>query len=630
MKDCYGIEESIYAGAAVVGSGVAGLAAALRLSELGVKDCVLVTESFSAGTSVNAGSDKQTYYKLSVGGSGADSVRRMAQDIFSGGCVDGDNALCEAALSAREFFRLVNLGVDFPCTGYGEYVGYKTDHDEAGRASGTGPFTSADICEKLRREVLKSGVRVIEGASVVFVFTGLDGVRGLLLLNPGGENTSYTLIKTPNVILATGGPSGMFADSVYPESQTGASGMAFEAGADGQNLTEWQYGPASVEPRWNVSGSYMQVIPALISALPDGSDEREIIIDPDMTPAEAHSAVFFKGYQWPFDSAKISGRYRSSLVDLAIVRESEAGRQVFLDFTRNPAGLDFDSLDPEAKAFIKSNGIDFELPFERLIRLNRPAYEFYLSRGVDLSKTPLRIAECVQHSNGGLAVDSDWQTRVKGLYAAGEISGTHGVRRPGGSALNECMVGASRAAEHIARCGRTACGEIPDEELYGTTQLPFSLRGKRPARDILDKARKVMTRAAGISRDAETLESALETIRGYLVSLFSDAAPARNAGEARTIFMLRDTLISQTVYLSAMLDYARDPGISRGSSIYGGRPAPVNTAEADIVRETYYIPEMYECATLKRPVRPIPPEPGTFEDEWKQFRERKAEAPAAK
>ncbi len=630
MDNCFRFESSISARAAVVGSGVAGLAAALRLSELGVKECVLVTEGFSAGTSVNAGSDKQTYYKLSVGGSGADSVRRMARDLFAGGCVDGDVALCEAALSAREFFRLVNLGVDFPSTEYGEYVGYKTDHDEAGRASGTGPFTSADMCEKLRREVLKSGIRIIEGASAVHVFTDCDGVRGLLLLNPGGEIPSYTLIKTPNVILATGGPAGMFADSVYPESQTGSSGMAFEAGANGQNLTEWQYGPASVEPRWNVSGSYMQVIPALISRLPDGSDEREIIIDPAMSPAEAHSAVFFKGYQWPFDSAKISGRYRSSLVDLAIVRETKAERLVFLDFTRNPEGFDFDSLDPEAKAFIKSNGIDSGLPFERLKRLNTPAFDFYLSRGVDLSKARLRIAECVQHSNGGLAVDSNWQTRVTGLYAAGEICGTHGVRRPGGSALNECMVGASRAAEHIARCGRTECGEILEEDLYGAARLPFSFRGNRPARDILGEARKVMTRAAGISRDAETLGDALGQIRKKLASLESVVAPASNAFEARIIFSLRDTLISQTVYLSAMLDYARDPGVSRGSAIYDGRPAPLQTAESDIVRETSFDPDTLECSTLKRPVRAIPPEPGTFEEEWKKYRERKPEAPAAK
>ena len=52
---------------------------------------------------------------------------------------------------------------------------------------------------------------------------------------------------------------------VYPSSQFGASGLAFEAGVKGKNLTEWQYGLASLKPRWNVSGSYMQALPRVVS-----------------------------------------------------------------------------------------------------------------------------------------------------------------------------------------------------------------------------------------------------------------------------------------------------------------------------------------------------------------------------
>ena len=107
--------------AAVIGSGAAGLACALRLDEAGV-GTVLVTENLQAGTSRNTGSDKQTYYKLSVAGNGKDSVRAMAEDLFSGGAVDGDTALTEAALSVRGFCRLLDIGVPFPCSEYGEYL----------------------------------------------------------------------------------------------------------------------------------------------------------------------------------------------------------------------------------------------------------------------------------------------------------------------------------------------------------------------------------------------------------------------------------------------------------------------------------------------------------------------------
>ena len=76
-----------------------------------------------------------------------------------------------------------------------------------------------------------------------------------------------------------------------------------------------------------------------------------------------------------------------------------------------------------------------------------------VSKGVDLRTEMLEIALCAQHNNGGLSTDLWWQTNVPGLYAAGEVAGTHGVYRPGGSALNAGQVGSMRAAQHIARFG---------------------------------------------------------------------------------------------------------------------------------------------------------------------------------
>ena len=106
----------------VVGSGAAGLNAALRLHEMGQTDIAIITEGMRMGTSRNTGSDKQTYYKLSLGGEVQDSVRQMAATLFEGGCVDGDIALAEAANSIRSFFHLVELGVPFPINESGEYI----------------------------------------------------------------------------------------------------------------------------------------------------------------------------------------------------------------------------------------------------------------------------------------------------------------------------------------------------------------------------------------------------------------------------------------------------------------------------------------------------------------------------
>ena len=78
---------------AVVGTGAAGFNAADRLCQYGQTDVVMVTEGVNMGTSRNTGSDKQTYYKLTLSGGGPDSVREMAQTLFDGRCVDGDLAL---------------------------------------------------------------------------------------------------------------------------------------------------------------------------------------------------------------------------------------------------------------------------------------------------------------------------------------------------------------------------------------------------------------------------------------------------------------------------------------------------------------------------------------------------------
>ena len=134
--------------ALVVGTGAAGYSAAIRLHQ-GGREVAIVTEGIMDGTSRNTGSDKQTYYKLGLGGDSMDSVRQMAENLFAGGCVDGDNALCEAALSSRCFMNLCELGVPFPTNRYGEFVGYKTDHDPFARATSAGPLTSKFMTDSM-------------------------------------------------------------------------------------------------------------------------------------------------------------------------------------------------------------------------------------------------------------------------------------------------------------------------------------------------------------------------------------------------------------------------------------------------------------------------------------------------
>ena len=144
------------------------------------------------------------------------------------------------------------------------------------------------------------------------------------------QTGALTAIRCGDIVMCTGGPAGIYADSAYPECHTGTTSLALLAGAKAQNLTEWQYGLASVKPRWNVSGTYMQVLPRLVSIDAQGT-EHEFLAEYFHNPYEALSMLFLKGYQWPFDSKKVL--HGSSIVDLLVYRECVLrGRSVYLDF----------------------------------------------------------------------------------------------------------------------------------------------------------------------------------------------------------------------------------------------------------------------------------------------------------
>lgn len=568
----------------IIGSGAAGFQAALRLYQNGERDLAIITENIKSGTSRNTGSDKQTYYKLTLSGNDADSVRNMAEDLFAGQCVDGDQALCEAALSARCFFALTELGVPFPCTEHGEFMGYKTDHDRGRRATSAGPYTSKLMTEALERSVKEKQILILDQMQAIQILTYMNQVKGILCLDKNiHSEPAYKIIWCKNVILATGGPAGMYHDSVYPVSQTGSTGMAFEAGASGKNLTEWQFGMASLNPRWNVSGTYMQVLPTFISTDQDGNDEKEFLLDYFNELPDLLSMVFLKGYQWPFDVNKIFGG--SSVIDLLVYQETVLKkRRVFLDYRVNPGNLEKDrdlpyaSMIPEAKEYLSQAGACFGTPIERLKHMNEPAILFYQDHHVDLFKERLEIAVCAQHNNGGLSTNHLWETNLSGLYAIGEVCASHGVTRPGGTALNAGQVGAVRAAEGIFLKKRTHMKEASPSTESGIKErlriqaldrirLSEHAEGNCPLSELWINASKRMSAAAGMIRNQVQMETALKETEDDICQ-FMQKAKSPSVSQLSLFYKLYDMLLSQKMYLFAMLDYAKAGGGSRGSALY--------------------------------------------------------------
>ena len=624
---------------AVVGSGAAGFNAADRLWQMGQYDIVLVTENRVGGTSRNTGSDKQTYYKLTLSGGDPDSVREMADTLFAGRCVDGDIALCEAALSTQCFLKLVELGVPFPRNRYGEYIGYKTDHDPRRRATSVGPYTSKQMTECLEAAVQAKGVPMLDKTQVIKILTDGGTVCGLLCLNTAAQDEAdrFTLIRCKNVVYATGGPAGMYADSVYPFSQYGATGLALEAGARGKNLTEWQYGLASVAPRWNVSGTYMQVLPRVYSTAADGSDEREFLMDFFTDAHDMLSKLFLKGYQWPFDVRKVADG--SSIIDILVYLETCKGRKVYLDYRTNPAGGEFsyDALLPEAREYLTRAGACFGTPIERLAHMNQPAIDFYRDKGVDLYTQPLEIALCAQHNNGGIGIDCWWQTNVKGLFAVGEAAASHGVYRPGGTALNAGQVGSTRAAQYIAaRCQ----GDAPDnfglaaaEALAKMGALADGCKAEKGnVRALWQHAAEGMSRCGAAIRDPAQIRAYGKQVEAQLAD-FAQTVKAGSRTELAMVYRLRDMLLSQRAYLTAMADYTAHGGKSRGSALYtdltgGVKPFSqlpdtftfaLDETEAPLIQELWF--EDGTCKTDWRAPRPIPEDDDFFENVWRSYRE---------
>ncbi|HBT77092.1 MAG TPA: oxidoreductase, partial [Planctomycetaceae bacterium] len=419
----------------VLGSGAAGLNAALQLKRHGIDDLLLLTEGLDKGTSINTGSDKQTYYKLGLYGGEPDSPHKMAATFFDGGSMHGDTALIEAALSARAFYNLLELGVPFPQDRFGQFPGYKTDHDPLQRATSIGPYTSRAMCRALIAAIKRIGVPVRENRIAVKLPTlagesdsAAPRVAGVLCVDTHAPpDACLELYLCENLVFAVGGPGGLYRESVYPVPHTGGIGLALEIGAEARNLADSQYGLASTRFRWNVSGTYMQVLPRLVSTAADGaSDRREFLLRYFGTPEKTACAVFLKGYQWPFDVRKIDG---SSLIDLAVFIETvEKHRRVFLDYRTNMTGLDVTVLPGEVRDYLEKSGALSGTPIERLAKMNMPAVELYREHGIDLAREPLEIALCAQHNNGGLAVGPWWEsTNIRHLFPAGEVAGTHGI-----------------------------------------------------------------------------------------------------------------------------------------------------------------------------------------------------------
>ncbi len=538
--------------AVIIGSGAAAYGCADWLFKEGIEDIALVTENRLSGTSRNTGSDKQTYYKLSMDGFTDDSAFKMATDMFSAGSCDGEKMYLESVNSQRCFLRLCEYGVDFPTDEFGGYPGYKTDHDDSVRATSVGPLTSKVMTEKLEKVVLeKNGTALLDNKLVIKILTHNNKVYGVRVLD--NITNSEENIFAENVICATGAPACIYEDSVYPLSQHGMTGVMIDSGVRLCNFTQWQYGMASVDFRWNVSGSFMQVIPRFISIDEKGEEQEFLSLYFDDIH-KAYNFIFLKGYQWPFSCERAE---ESSRIDFAVHSEMLKGRKVYLDYRKNPEGFSFEKLSAEAKEYLTQANALADTPIERLRKLNSKAINVYLRQGIDLSTDILRIAVCAQHNNGGVYTNNNFQSDIEGLYVIGEAAGTFGLARPGGSALNDTQVSGLVCAKHI----KSKAVQSLDEDIIESFAALNTVDFKTDKRVSYAHFKRKMSQVASFRRDYDGCVSLLNEISAVLSSY-----PFRHTS-LYDYYRDKDMLISMKALLEAIVSELPETG-SRGGAVF--------------------------------------------------------------
>lgn len=573
------------ADALVVGSGAAGLRAAVELKRR-QQNVLLATAGLYMGTSACSGSDKQTLFTAATAGNG-DSFLKLADALASGGAMDYDTAYVEAVGSLHTLGGLQFLGLELPEDRYGAILRYQTDHDEAGRATSCGPRTSRLMVKVLLEEVQRLNIPLLSGATVIKLLrqrdeSGTEHVAGAILAtgtrahNPWG----LALVVAPNVVLATGGPGELYRDSVYPNKCFGSLGLALEEGITLTNLTESQFGigtPRSAFP-WNLSGTYVQVIPYIYSVDSDGG-EHNFLADYYRTTQELASNIFRKGYQWPFHATRVMD-FGSSLLDMAVAHEQQLGRKVYMDFQRNPEAVPGDlpfslqRLDDDVRAYLENNDALAALPIERLQRMNPLSIALYKMHGHDLTQTPLQFAMNNQHMNGGIEVDIWGQTSLPGCFAVGEIAGTHGVTRPGGAALNAGQVFAMRLARYIAHAGRrNAVDDVPElaaQPLAEVNDVILRAQRNESGRSLQSVKEEIQARMSdhgGFICHVDAVRQAAQEARLLAAAVAKNALSIRHLAEIPELFMWRQMALISAAVLTMLDDYISAGGGSRGARI---------------------------------------------------------------
>ncbi len=493
---------SIEADVVVVGSGIAGLTAALHAREaVAAADgygrrrrprVLLVTKVL-----IDAGSTRWAQGGIAAALGPGDTPEAHLQDtlVAGVGLCDVEAVRILVTEGPARMRDLIARGATFDTGPEGQLSLTREGGHLIDRvAHAGGDATGAEVSRALVTAVTEADdIEIIEHALVLDLLRDRDGAAAGITLHVLGEGTrdGVGAVLARAVVLATGGMGQVFASTTNPSVSTGDGvALALRAGAVVSDLEFVQFHPTALYLGPGSAGQQPLVSEAM-------RGEGAFLVD-------------------PFGQRVIT-------TDMHPLADLAPRDVVAKAMSRRMAALDVDHLYLDARHLGEATLLH---RFPTIVARCRDA-------GVDPVTQPIPVASAAHYASGGVSTDPNGRTTVPGLYACGEVActGVHGANRLASNSLLEGLVFAERIGRDLAR------GLPPQRTPVDSDRIPGLLDP-----DARTELTSTMTRGAGVLRSAASLAQAQETLTA--LSVRGSAQPGPEAWEAANLLTVAAALVT--------------------------------------------------------------------------------------
>ncbi|MES2095027.1 MAG: L-aspartate oxidase [Actinomycetota bacterium] len=504
----------------VVGTGIAGLVAALRAAR---------THTVTLVTKAELGESNTRYAQ---GGIAAvtfpdDSVEAHVGDTLAAGAgLNSREAVEVLCAEGPERIRdLLALGVEFDRENAVLARGREAGHSRARILHSGGDATGAGIERALVRAVRNSGVSIREYTFVRELLVADGRVHGVETVDAAG---AVSRLEADAVILASGGAGQLYVHTTNPAVATGdGAAAAFRAGARLADLEFYQFHPTSLAVRGNFLVS--EAVRGEGALLLDATGRRFM--------ADVHP------------DAELAPR---DVVARGIARRmaAQGGAPVLLDAT----------------------GLGAALLAERFPGIDRVSR----AHGFDWSREPIPVTPAAHYWMGGVETDLWGRSTLPGLYAVGEVAstGVHGANRLASNSLLESLVFAWRSVDSLGL-------PWPEARRLDDTVIsdPALETGEQFERSQL---RALLWQDAGLFRSGQSLDAARSRIAGWRAPSGNSFAALEDRNLLENAGLLVAAALARRESRGAHYrdDHPEtDPRFARHSSVQAGRPTEITIAK---------------------------------------------------